>query len=135
MRYVLYGRELDDSTTPLEAGLGWVVKLDKGDFVGRDALGKQKAEGVRKALIGFEVEGAGICREGHLIYQPGASRPAGVVTSGTMSPTRKHAIGLGYVPPELAAVGTALEVDVRGRRVPVRVARTPFVPGHTKRGA
>jgi aminomethyltransferase len=135
MRYVLYGRELDDSTTPLEAGLGWVVKLDKGDFVGRDALAKQKAEGVRKALIGFEVEGAGIARAGASIYGPGAQTAVGSVTSGTMSPTRKQAIGLGYVPPELAAVGTALEVDVRGRRVPVRVARTPFVPGHTKRGA
>lgn len=135
MKYALYGHELSDETSPLEAGLGWVVKLDKGGFVGRDALAKQKAEGVRKKLVGFEAEGAGICRAEHLIHQPGGSRPVGVVTSGTMSPSLKKAIGLGYVPPELAAVGTALEVDVRGRRVPVRVAKTPFVPSHTKKAA
>ncbi len=131
MSYALYGHELDESTTPLEARLGWVVKLEKGDFVGRDALATQKAEGVRKTLVGFEVKGAGIARAGARIYGPGAQTAVGTVTSGTMSPTRKHAIGLGYVPPELAAVGTALEVDVRGRRVPVRVAETPFVPNRT----
>jgi aminomethyltransferase len=135
MRYALYGHELDDQTTPLEAGLGWVVKLDKGDFVGRDALARQKAEGVRKRLVGFEVEAGGIARAEQLIYAPGADRPAGVVTSGTMSPTLRKPIGLGYVPPELAGVGTAIEVEVRGRRLPARVVKTPFVPSHTKRAA
>ncbi len=135
MAYALYGHELDDATTPLEAGLGWVVKLDKGDFVGRDALARQKAEGVRKKLVGLEVQGAGICRAGHAIYAPGGDRPVGAVTSGTMSPTLRKAIGLGYVPPELSAAGTALEVDVRGKRLPVRVVKTPFVPSHTRKAA
>ncbi len=135
MGYALYGHELDDATTPLEAGLGWVVKLDKGDFVGRDALARQKAEGVRKRLVGFEVQGAGICRAEHRIYPPCGDRPVGVVTSGTMSPTLKKAIGLGYVPPELAAAGTVLEVEVRGRRVPVQVVKTPFVPSRTRKAA
>ncbi len=135
MKYALYGHELNDTTTPLEAGLGWVVKLDKGDFVGREALRKQKADGVRRKLAGFEVEGSGIARGEQLLFAPGASTPVGVVTSGTMSPTLRRPIGLGYVPPHLAAVGTALEVDVRGRRVPIRIVKTPFVPSHTKKAA
>ena len=135
MKYALYGHELDETTTPLEAGLGWIVKLDKGDFVGRDALAKQKAEGIRKKLVGFEVEGSGIARAGQTIHRPGDAAPVGTVTSGTMSPTLRKPIGLGYVPPDLAAVGTALEVDVRGRRVPIRVVKTPFVPSHTKKAA
>ncbi|HWP34090.1 MAG TPA: glycine cleavage system aminomethyltransferase GcvT [Thermodesulfobacteriota bacterium] len=135
MCYALYGHELDEATTPLEAGLGWIVKLDKGAFVGREALVRQKAQGVRKRLVGFEVEGAGICRSGHTLHRPGEAAAVGVVTSGTMSPTLRRPIGLGYVPPELAAVGTRLEADVRGRRVSVRVVKTPFVPSRTKKAA
>jgi aminomethyltransferase len=135
MKYALYGHELDDRTSPLEAGLGWVVKLDKGDFVGRDALARQKAEGLRKRLVGFVVDGPGIARAEAVVYPVGGDRPVGVVTSGTMSPSLRKAIGLAYVPPDLAAVGQALEVDVRGRRLPVRVAKTPFVPSHTKKAA
>jgi aminomethyltransferase len=135
MKYALYGHELDDETTPLEAGLGWVVKLDKGDFVGREALARQKAEGVRKKLVGFVVEGSGIARAEAPIFAAGGQRPVGRVTSGTMSPSLRKPIGLGYVPPELAAVGTPLGVEVRGRRIAARVARTPFVPSHTKKAA
>jgi aminomethyltransferase len=135
MKYALYGHELDDRTTPLEAGLGWVVKLDKGEFVGRAALARQKAEGLRKRLVGFAVEGSGIARAEAPIFAARGDRPVGIVTSGTMSPSLKKPIGLGYVPPELAAVGTPLEIEVRGRRLPARVAKTPFVPSRTKKAA
>jgi aminomethyltransferase len=120
----LYGHELDRETTPLEAGLGWVVKLDKGDFVGREALVRQKEAGVERTLVGFEVEGRGIAREGHGVSVGG--EPAGRVTSGTWSPTFEKALGLAYVPVEHAAPGTALGLDVRGREVAARVVETPF---------
>jgi aminomethyltransferase len=120
----LYGHEIDEATTPFEAGLAWVVKLDKGDFLGREALAAQKAAGVGKKLVGFEVQGRGIARQGHAVVSEG--RAVGVVTSGTWSPTFEKALGLAYVPPAMAAVGTALAIDVRGRMLPATVAEIPF---------
>jgi len=120
----LYGHEIDETTTPWEAGLDWVVKLDKGDFAGRDALVAQKAAGVPRRLVGFEVEGRGIARQGHAVLSGGA--PVGAVTSGTWSPTFEKALGLAYVPPELAAPGTPLTLDVRGKALAARVVATPF---------
>jgi aminomethyltransferase len=120
----LYGHELDRDTTPWEAGLGWTVKLDKGDFIGRQALVAAKEAGPRKKLVGFEARGRGIAREGHAVLAGGET--VGRVTSGTWSPTFEKALGMAYVAPGQAAVGTELEVDVRGRRLPVEVVATPF---------
>jgi aminomethyltransferase len=120
----LYGHEIDEETTPFEAGLAWVVKLEKGDFLGRDALLAQKAAGVGKKLVGFEVQGRGIARQGHPVVSGG--RAVGVVTSGTWSPTFEKALGLAYLPPEMAVAGTAFAIDVRGRSLPAVVAEIPF---------
>jgi aminomethyltransferase len=120
----LYGHELDAETTPLEAGLDWVVKLDKGDFIGRAALARQRQEGLRKKLVGFEVTGRGIAREGHAVLHGGV--PVGKVTSGTWSPTFEKALGLAYVPTKFGENGTELDIDVRGRTVPARVTGIPF---------
>ena len=120
----LYGHEIDETTTPFEAGLGWVVKLDKGDFQGRDALLAQKAQGAPRKLVGFEVEGRGIARQGHGVVSDGA--PVGAVTSGTWSPTFEKALGMAYVPPALAAPGTRLALDVRGKTLPAVVVDLPF---------
>jgi aminomethyltransferase len=120
----LYGHEIDETTTPWEAGLAWIVKLDKGDFLGCDALVAQKAAGAPRKLVGFEVEGRGIARQGHAVVSEGGT--VGTVTSGTWSPTFEKALGLAYVPPDLAAPGTPLTLDVRGRQLAARVVETPF---------
>ena len=120
----LYGHEIDATTTPWEAGLDWVVKLDKGDFVGREALVRQRAAGVERQLVGFEVTGRGIARQGHKVMA--GAREVGVVTSGTFSPTFEVALGMAYVPVDLAAPGTELEIDVRGKRVAARTRALPF---------
>jgi aminomethyltransferase len=122
--YRLYGSDMDDETTPLEAGLGWVVKLDKGEFNGRDALLAQKANGPSKRLVGFTLTERGIPRHGYPILQGGM--PAGVVTSGTQSPTLKIPVGLAYVPAALAAEGSTFAVEIRGRAVAAKVVKTPF---------
>jgi len=134
MAYRLYGADMDDSTTPLEAGLGWVVKLDKGDFVGREALLRQKAQGIGRKLVGFVLTDPGIARHGHPVLQDGAR--VGQVTSGTKSPTLGTSIGLAYLPPALAAEGSTFAVDIRGRPAAARAVKTPFYtrstgnPGH-----
>ena len=124
MKYALYGNDIDDVHTPLEAGLGWIVKLDKAGFVGMAALKAQKAAGVPRKLIGFEMVEAGIPRPHYGIMKDGEK--VGEVTSGTMGPTVKNAVGIGYVPAALAAEGTALQIDIRGRPVAARVVKTPF---------
>jgi aminomethyltransferase len=124
MAYRLYGSDMDDTTTPLEAGLSWVVKLDKGDFVGRLALQKQKEAGLSKKLVGFTLTEPGIARHGYAVLQDG--KPVGNVTSGTKSPSLGISIGLAYVPPGLAAEGSTFAVDVRGRAVAAKVVKTPF---------
>jgi aminomethyltransferase len=122
--YRLYGSDMDDETSPLEAGLGWVVKLDKGDFIGRDALLPQKANGTSKRLVGFTLTERGIPRHGYPVLVDGQA--AGVVTSGTQSPTLKLPVGLAYVPSALAAVGSTFAVEIRGRAVAAKVVPTPF---------
>jgi aminomethyltransferase len=124
MAYRLYGSDMDDSTTPLEAGLAWVVKLDKGDFVGRDALRRQREQGVARKLVGFTLTDAGIPRHGYPVLQDG--RKVGEVTSGTRSPTLEIPIGLAYVPTALAAEGSSFAVEIRGRAAAARVVKTPF---------
>jgi aminomethyltransferase len=125
VRLSLYGNEIDESTNPFEAGLGWTVKLDGDDFIGRAALRALKAQPLSRKLCGFEMVGKGIARHGYaLLDEAGAS--IGVCTSGGPSPTLGVSIGLGYVPPERAAVGASLWVDCRGKRIEARVVRTPF---------
>ena len=125
--YALYGHELSETINPLEAGLGWVVKLDAGDFVGAEALRKVKAEGPKRKLVGFVMEERGIPRQGCALLSP-EGRPLGEVTSGSQSPTLGRGIGLGFVPNDEACttVGQPLHVDVRGRMLRARVAKPPF---------
>ena len=124
MKYALYGNDIDDQHTPLEAGLGWIVKMDKGDFIGRAALEAQKAASVQRKLVGFELTEAGIPRAHYPILKDG--QKVGEVTSGTMGPSVKKAVGIGYVPTALAAEGSTFHVDIRGRGVAARVVKTPF---------
>jgi aminomethyltransferase len=120
----LYGHEIDESTTPFEAGLGWVVKLDKGDFLGREALASQREQGIPRKLVGFEVQGRGIARQGHGVVSDGET--VGAVTSGTWSPTLEKALGMAYVPQELASPGTSLTLDVRGKPLSAVIVDLPF---------
>jgi aminomethyltransferase len=123
--YCLYGHELTERITPLDAGLGWTVKLDKGaDFIGREALAAEKRDGLRRKLIGIEPRDRGIPREGYALLHEGER--AGAVTSGTMSPTLGRPVGMGYVPPALARPGTELAVEIRGKAVPAVVVALPF---------
>jgi aminomethyltransferase len=120
----LNGNELDDSTTPWESGLAWTVKMDKGEFIGRSALESQKAEGVSRRLVGFEVTDRGIARKGHEVLAGG--RPVGVVTSGTFSPTFEKALGMAYVSPEVATPGQEISIAVRNRMLGARIVELPF---------
>ncbi|HEV2404695.1 MAG TPA: glycine cleavage system aminomethyltransferase GcvT [Ktedonobacterales bacterium] len=123
--YCLYGHELSDDITPLEAGLGWTVKLNKADdFIGKQALIAEKRDGLRRKLIGIELRERGIPRAGYPILRDG--RTLGEVTSGTMCPTLGHAAALGFVPPSDAAVGTELAVEIRGKAIPAVVVALPF---------
>lgn len=124
MKYALYGNDIDDQHTPLEAGLGWIVKMDKADFIGKPVLEAQKAAGVPRKLVGFELTEPGVPRAHYPILKDG--QKVGEVTSGTMGPSTKKAIGIGYVPPALAAEGSTFEVEIRGRPVAARVVKTPF---------
>ena len=123
VKNALYGNDIDDDHTPLEAGLGWIVKMDKGDFLGRPALEKQKEAGVTRKLVGFETEKQ-IPRHGYPLLKDG--QRIGEVTSGTQSPTLERPIGMGYVPLSLSAEGATFDVEIRGKPVPARVVKTPF---------
>ncbi len=120
----LYGHELDEQTTPLEARLEWVVKFSKGEFLGRDPLLQQKKSRVKRKLVGLELIGSGIPRSGYGIFKNG--RPLGAVTSGTMSPSLRKPIAMGYVSSEEAGLDNLLEIDVRGRTVEAKVVALPF---------
>ncbi len=124
MKYALYGNDIDESTHPLEAGLGWVVKYKAGDFIGREKLLALRAEGIKRKLIGFEMVDRGIPRHGAPILIDG--EVAGEVTSGTMSPTLGKAIGIGYVPAANSDEGATLEVDLRGKARRALIVKTPF---------
>jgi aminomethyltransferase len=125
-RLSLYGNDLDDQTTPLEAGLGWVVKFDAGDFIGREALLRQREIGVTRRLVGFVMRGRGIARHGYPIHDPSTGAKVGEVTSGTVGPTVGKNIGLGYVPAALALTGARLLVDCRGKPTEAEVVEGPF---------
>ncbi len=124
MGMALYGNDLDDTTTPLEASLGWLVKMKKGDFVGRDALVAQKEQGLKRKLVGFTTAERSFPRHGYPVFAKG--NPSGEVRSGTMSPTLGIPIGTAYVPPDSAAEGSPIEIEIRGKRIPATVQKMPF---------
>jgi aminomethyltransferase len=124
-RLSLYGNDIDETTNPLEAGLGWVTKLDKADFVGKTALQKVKSGGLGRKLVGFEVTGRGIARHGYPLRDLDG-KEVGVCTSGSPGPTVGKNIGLGYLPTAMSEVGTKLHVDCRGKNVEAIVVKTPF---------
>jgi aminomethyltransferase len=120
----LYGNDMDETTTVVEADLAWIVGWNKGEFLGSDVLRKQQAEGPARKLAGFEVLDRAIARHGHDVYIDG--QKAGVVTSGTQTPFLKKAIGMAYLPADRTAPGTGFEIDIRGRRVRAKVVPMPF---------
>jgi len=120
----LYGHEIDETITLLEANLGWICKLNKGDFIGRERLQKQKQEGIKRKLIGFEVTDRGIARDGQDVLMD--DQRVGQVTSGSPAPFLKKNIGMAYVPVELANEGRVFEIDVRGRKVGAQIVPLPF---------
>ncbi len=124
-RLSLYGNDIDETTNPLEAGLGWTVKLDAGDFVGRAALVAIKERGLSRKMVGFEMTGRGIARHGYPLLRSDGE-PAGVCTSGGPAPTVGKNIGLGYLPLDLCEVGSTFAVDCRGKAVDAVVVKTPF---------
>jgi aminomethyltransferase len=123
-KMALYGHEIHASITPYEADLGWIVKLDKGDFIGKAALAKQKAQGVTRKLVGFEMTGRGIGRDGYEVYLDGA--PAGWVTSGGPSPSLAKNIGLCYLPSDRAKPGQTVQIMIRNQPVEAVTVPTPF---------
>ncbi|MDR1003577.1 MAG: glycine cleavage system aminomethyltransferase GcvT [Prevotellaceae bacterium] len=126
MGFCLYGNDLDDTTSPIEAGLGWITKfVDGKNFINRPAIEQQKNEGTTRKLVGFELIDRGIPRHGYSLCAPDGE-PIGTVTSGTMSPMRKIGIGMGYVAPAYSKVGTEICVDMRGRKLKAVVVRPPF---------
>jgi aminomethyltransferase len=124
-RLSLYGNEIDLNTNPLEAGLGWTVKTEGREFIGKAAIVRIKEQGLTRRLIGFEMLGRGIARHGYALSSPNG-QALGHCTSGAPSPTLGVNIGLGYVPLAYAALGTEIVVDCRGRAVPARIVKTPF---------
>jgi len=124
MGMALYGNDIDDTTTPLEANLAWLVKLQKGDFVGRDALAAQKAAGLQRKLIGFTTPERSFPRHGYPVRVNGTD--SGVVRSGTMSPSLNIPIGTAYVPAASAAEGSTFSIEIRGKEIPATVAKLPF---------
>jgi aminomethyltransferase len=123
----LYGNDIDHTKTPLEAGLGWIVKLGKGDFIGRDVLERQREEGVEQRLTGFEMVDRGIARRGYpVLLDDDTDEPVGKVTSGTQSPTLGKALGMTYLPISATEVGQGLRVQIRNRTARARVTELPF---------
>ncbi len=122
--YCLYGHELDETTNPLEAGLGWTVKLAKGDFIGHDALAKAKEEGLKRKLIGIEMVDRGVSRGGYVIYDNG--QQIGALTSGAPSPTFNKNIGMGYVAIADAVPGKPVQIDIRGKHTAAQIVALPF---------
>jgi aminomethyltransferase len=123
-KMALYGHEIDASISPLEADLGWIVKLDKGEFVGRDALLKQKENGIRRKLVGFEMRARGIARDGYEVFLNGAA--AGWVTSGGPAPSLNRNIGLCYLPTEQSVPDTSIQIMIRNLPVDAVTVETPF---------
>jgi aminomethyltransferase len=133
MRYALYGNDIDETTNPLEAGLNWVVKPAKGDFVGKDAIEKMRAAGIPRRLVGLEMVERAVARHGYPVLAAGKS--IGIVTSGSYGPSVDRYIAMAYVDAVHAAVGSTVDVEIRGQAKPARVVKTPFQPPHVKKSA
>ncbi len=123
--YCLYGNDIDDTTSPIEAGLGWITKFTK-DFINSENLKKQKEEGVERKLVGFKLKDKGIARHGYDIVDNNGQK-IGYVSSGTMSPTLKEAVGMGYVPVAYSKPGSDIFIQVRKKQIPAEVVKLPFV--------
>ena len=123
-KLMLYGNDIDETTTVLEADLGWLVKFQKGDFLGKEALLKQKEQGIKRKIVGFEILDRGIARSHYPIYIKGEK--ASYVCSGIFSPYLRKSIGLTYLPLEYTEPGTEFEVGIRDKKVRARVVQTPF---------
>ena len=127
MKYSLYGNDIDETTHPLEAGLGWVTKLDKSDgFIGCDALRTLKAAGLKRRLVAIQLTERGIARHGYSVLAADGKEVIGEVTSGTKSPSTGNAIAMAYVALPFNKIGTNLTVDIRGRKVAASVVKPPF---------
>jgi aminomethyltransferase len=126
MGYLLYGNDIGEDTTPLEAGAEWTVDFQKGDFVGRQALLSQKQTGTARRFVAFELLQKAVPRHGFKILDPSSSQPIGEVTSGNLSPLLQKGIGLGYVPSSSASPGTAIAVEIRGKVLPAVIVKPPF---------
>jgi aminomethyltransferase len=142
MRYALYGNDIDETTNPLEAGLGWIVKPAKGDFVGRAAIEKVRATGPARKLVGVEMADRSVARHGYTVVsavdsptvrREGAPTAIGIITSGSYGPSVERSIALAYVPSASAAIGTDLGVEIRGQVKAARVVKTPFHPSRVKK--
>ena len=127
MGFCLYGNDINDTTSPIEAGLGWITKFTK-DFINSENLKKQKEEGIVNKLIAFEISDKGIPRHGYEIVND-KGEIIGEVTSGTMSPSLKKGIGMGYVPKELSKIGSEIFIQVRNKAIPAVVVKLPFYKG------
>ena len=128
-RLCLYGNDIDETTTPLEAGLRWTVAFDKGSFIGREALIRQNGEGITCRLVGFQMLDRSIARAHHAVYHK--DQYIGEVTSGAPAPSLKYNIGLAYLPIEVSKINTKIEIEIRGKRHPAKVVRTPFYQAPT----
>jgi aminomethyltransferase len=120
----LYGNDIDDSTTVLEADLGWIVGWNKTEFIGHEVLRREKASGLKRVIVGFAMIDRAIARHGHLVMR--GDEQVGVVSSGTQTPFLKKAIGMAYVPLHMSQPGTEFEIDIRGRRAKAIVVQMPF---------
>jgi len=126
MGYLLYGNDIGEETTPIEAGAAWTVHFAKEDFLGRPNLMMQTQQGPARRLVAFELTEKGVPRHGFRILDPASSQPIGEVTSGNFSPLLQKGIGLGYVPSSMSAVGNALSIEIRGKVVPAVTVKPPF---------
>jgi aminomethyltransferase len=124
MKYCLYGNDIDETTNPIEAGLGWITKVDKGEFIGRNRIVAEKENGPIRRLIAFEVEGKGFPRHGYKIYSK--DKEIGTVASGTFSPMLEKGIGMGYVSKECSKIGSNIEISIRNQKIPAQIIRPPF---------
>ena len=129
MKYMLYGNDIDKTTNPLEAGLGWVVKLDKGDYIGKEPILKLKETGIRRKLVAFELSDKAFPRQHYPIEKDG--KKIGEVTSGTFSPSLERGIGLGYVEVGYSEIGTKLEINIRGKSSAAMIIKPPFYKNYT----
>ncbi len=125
MGYCLYGNDIDETSNPLEANLGWITKISKGDFIGKSALEKVKANGVQRKLVGLVLQEKSVPRHGYEIFK--GEKSIGTVTSGTFSPSLEQGIAMGYIPTEYSSAGTTVQVDIRGKKINAVVTQVPFL--------